>query len=263
MSESSSNKKVLKDKIKDLCKLSNNRVLVSNYHKPYFSIFDENFELIKNYENIEDIPDDLKTINYLSISSDQIDKIFLTTTNSVIQTDFKFKSFKMLKDEIRFKYLSNCSYSAKNGYLYICDCLNKTIHILDRNLESKDTYILFYQPLKIEILNETICVMPQYDCREINCLHFYDLNTFNFIFILNFDHYGPMGTFGSSFFSFYDYENSKLHLIQQNGYFNDFILIKIDKNKFHLCDKIFDLNGNFYITSSINEKIFFLPNILT
>ena len=52
---------------------------------------------------------------------------------------------------------------------------------MNDNLECVNTHKLVYQPLKIEILNETICVMPQYDCNEINCLHLYDLNTFKFI----------------------------------------------------------------------------------
>ena len=234
-------------------------MLVCNYHKPYFGIYDENFKLIENFENIKH--EGYKTINYLSISSNQKNRIFLTTNNSVILTDFKFNFIDSSESSIKFKYLSNISYSVKNDFLYICDCLNKTIHVLNDNLECVNTHKLVYQPLKIEILNETICVMPQYDCNEINCLHLYDLNTFKFIFNFEFNHYGPMGTLGSLYFSFYDYENSKLHLIQQYGYFNGFVTIKIDKNKFHLCDKIFDLNKNLYITSSINEKVFVLSNI--
>ena len=191
-----------------------------------------------------------------------MDRIYLTTWNSIITVDFEFNFIKDVYDIEKFKYLSDIAYSIKNNFVYACDCTSKMIHIFDSCLDSIKSHQLAYEPLKIEILNDTMCIMPHYDCSEINCLHLYDIETFNFIFNFEFDKYGPLGTIGSSHFCLYDFNNEEMHLIQHNGYFNDSISIKIDKKKFHLCDKIFDLNNKLFITSSINEKVFFLSNNL-
>ncbi len=251
----------LNNKIKDLCKLSDNRVLVINYHKPYFKIYDENFNSVSTIDNITQ-KNEFSATNYQSITSNQKNLIYLTTTNSIIMTDFSLNLIKTLTDSKMFKYLSNIAFSAQNECLYVCDCSNKRIHVLNKNLEYLKKYKFIYEPLRIEILNDTVCVIPQYDTVEINCLHLYDLNTFNFKFNFTFNHHGPIGTIGSSHFCLYDYKNTTLHLIQQNGYFSDSVDIEIDKKKFHLCDRILDLNKKMFITSSINEKIFYLDDDL-
>ena len=241
--------------------------MLCHYRKPYFRVYDEKLTLITAIDNVittnlSDLSSKNLPTNYLSITSNQKDRVYLTTNNSIIMTDLRMNFIKLLKDYDTYKYLSNSAYSSAYHLLYVCDCLNKTIHIFDNNLNSIQKHKFNFEPLKIEILNETICIMPQYDAMELNSLHLYDLNTFNFIFNFQFNHYGPIGTIGSSYFCLYDYTNATIHLIQQNGYFNDSVQIEIDRKKFHLCDKILDINGKLFITSSINEKAFFLSNDL-
>ena len=64
------------------------------------------------------------------------------------------------------------SFCYKNYNLYLSDYYNKTIHILNRELELIKLIPFDYKPYKIQISNETICILSAGD------IYFYSIEDF-------------------------------------------------------------------------------------
>ena len=137
-------------------------------------IYDENFSLIKEINEIDGI-----FFCTFGLAVNEQNEIYILDSKfhyrKIILTDALFT--KIIK-EFDLNDLNNscsnwrASICYKNNNLYLSDFYNKTIHILNRELELIKSIPLDYEPDKIQVSNETICIL------SAGYIYFYSLEDF-------------------------------------------------------------------------------------
>lgn len=262
----------LNTKIKSICTL-NNQFLLYNYRKPHFIKQDKDFKLLHMVDYLCD-PNDKNNINssassnlnlnVIALTSNGLDAIYIITTNNLYKFDANFEYQKQLFNHqtYKFNYLCSISYSNYNKCVYVCDCYNQKLHKLCHELNYLSDQKFDYDPIKVETLNNTILILPQYYACELKCFNFYDLDTYELKYRFSFSHYGPIGVYKNDYFIYYEHVGESLYFIHYNGYLIDKIDLKLSvfinkmSIKFNLSDQLIYFNQKFYLASSINEKIF-------
>ncbi len=156
----------------DMCVLANNQIVASTNNNS-LSLFDENFDLIKRIERIDDKPIYSFGVAYNPTNN----KIYASnwSNDCVYMLDLglnKLKSYGsqgMNNNNNLYRPFGIC---INNDLLYICDASNQRIQILNPDLAYIGTINLNYVPYTIKISKTSICV-----CGSNCTLNFYDLNT--------------------------------------------------------------------------------------
>ena len=132
--------------------------------------FDENFEQINKIIEIGGT-----CVEARGLAVNERNEVYILGFSKIIFTDAFFT--KIIK-ELDFNELNHsCSTRSasicyKNNNLYLSDYNNKTIHILNRELDLVKSILLDYNPYKIQASNETFCISS-----GVN-IYFYSLEDF-------------------------------------------------------------------------------------
>jgi hypothetical protein len=137
------------------CILPNNNLIIADTNKIGF--YDENFRLLKSVNHFEGL---YIRINGLTNSHSNL-YISDSVHNQIIITDFDLnhkKSFGSLGNgDDQFNKPEGLCWS-KSGCLYVCDCGNKRVQVLDEDLKLMKSIVLDFYPTKIQVSNTTVCL---------------------------------------------------------------------------------------------------------
>ena len=150
----------------------NNQLISTNPEDHCITIFDENFNLIKRIESI----DNKFPFCPKGLAINDRNDIYITDSNRVIMTNIDFKRIKQFGTDQRGNEFNTLGHPEgicyDNDCLYICDFKNKRIQILTKDLDYIQTLSIDFQPYSIKISDKTLCVSG---FNTFGSICFYDL----------------------------------------------------------------------------------------
>jgi len=153
----------------DICSLPENRILSSK--NGALTIYDENFNAIKKVDRIDD-----KKIDCYGILVNKLNVIYATDykNNCIYMLDLELNKIKSVgsKGIDKAKFDGPIGIACKDELIYISDCANRRIQIMNLDLVYVGAIILNFSPQTIKIINSTLGVLG-YD----KSVSFYDLKT--------------------------------------------------------------------------------------
>ena len=236
----------------DVCVLPGNRILTGHYSA--LTIYDENLNEIIKIDKIED-----KILDNYGLALSQNNFIYASsvTNNCIWKLNMELKLVKSFGS----KGTNNESLWVPTGIccfgdsLYICDCNNKRIQILDLDLNYISTMGLDYCPHTIKVSSETIGI-----CGYNETINFYDLITKN----LTKRYAGILGRISAVESNFYvtswkpswrvysfNNKGEKDHEIDMDR----FKRYEFFQNTAGWDGLVFSFNKNLYITSYTKQKL--------
>jgi hypothetical protein len=152
----------------DMCQLPNGNIIFANYKRNNMSVFDTNINFVKNIDKLTNH----YNIEPFSITTNNVDKIYICEYNYVTMTDLGFnyqKKFGTSKIELEDpRYIL-----FHDEFLYVCDCSSMRIQKLSAELTLKATFLLDIKPRQMKIIDKIACIRSLHDG-----LYFYDLVNF-------------------------------------------------------------------------------------
>jgi hypothetical protein len=184
----------------DLCVLPNGNILTANYYDDSLSIYDENFNWIKDICKINNVK-----ITPLSLQTNNIDRIYIVDDEvSILMTDLDLVYIKDYDEKKLFNHIT-----FYNDFLYACVENDKCIVKFDSNLKLEAKYYLGIEPRQINIINNIACVIHA-------TVSFYELMDFK-IFCQYNNEFCSGGVYQDNFFIL-TYENEfKFDCFNKNG----------------------------------------------
>ena len=168
--------------------LSKDRLLIVNVSKSDYkddysdykliTIHDEGYNVIKKIGQIN--RELITKISEIAINEEKRELYILGSSlkHRITVTDFELNFIKYFGSwgigENQFIYPTSICF--KNGFLYVCDCLNKRIHKFNQNFEFIKLLELEYEPFKMSVFNSELAVRSHDDSPT----YFYDLDSLNF-----------------------------------------------------------------------------------
>lgn len=239
----------LRSTTSNICIFPNRRLLFCNYEIQDLTLFDENLNFIKSINLIDN-----KKFKCAIAVTNAKDRVYIAndTNNEIILTDLEFnkiKSFDLLQSiQAREKLVFIRGLCYVNECLYVSDYQNKCIQKLNSNLEFISVHHLDYNPWKIEVSNQVICVQSY-------IIEFYDVNTFDLKHKYE-GHNGSIAKFNSHFYEYY-HKKGKLFCYDKNGYLNETIVMNRQFNNLFVnsMGSFGYFCGKFFISSWNSNKL--------
>ena len=191
--------------------MPNNNLLTANNNDKCLIEYDHCFNVIKRIDRING-----DSFCPYGISLNPENKhLFISDkdNNRIIMTDLEFNkikafgSFGVMDD----KFNSICGICFQNGYLYVCDNLNKRIVILTKDLEFVQILEVDYMPWTIKSSNSMLAV----EAGNYPGLYFYSIK--DFVLKHKFDHgFCRISEINSKFYEF-DKNSKSVYCYDQKG----------------------------------------------
>jgi hypothetical protein len=232
--------------------LNRNRIVCSSRDNKCLMLYDENFNLLKTVDKINEV-------SFLPVGIASYDKhLYITDklNNCIIMLDFEFNKIKSIGSLGAYfnQFNKPSGICCKNGILYICDHVNQRIQIYNKDLEFIDSVKVVYKPWLIKITNSSIFV----EAGNIEGLFIYDLNSLSLKQkIDNPAEYCRLSAIHSNVYRF-NSRSKSLFSYDENGNYKEKIIINnVDGRIFsHNGDGTFiDFNGNLLMTSYSGKKL--------
>jgi hypothetical protein len=230
--------------------LPNDHLLSANYYEKNLTLYDENFNLLKTIETINN-----EKISPLGIAINEKSQLYIPNfdRHQIFMTDIEFNKIKSVgtlgNDNTQFKHPYGICY--KNSNLYVCDYGNKRIQILTEDLEYEKSFHVNYAPWTIKASDSLLCV----ESANPEGIFFYSINDLSVQHTYNHG-YCRISEINSNFYEFsrttktvycYDENGGLIEEIKLNG-IDDFIK--------HSWDGTFlNFKENIFMTCSSSKKM--------
>lgn len=190
-------------------------LLVSDMNNNRLLVYDnKTFQVVRVITSINNT-----TLNAVALETNQKDRIYIanTITDSIFAVDLTFKLIQtftpgnIINQKNQFLPIDIKYY---NEQLYVCDFHYKRILKLNMNLHHEASYMLSYQPWKIEVCNNIACVRP----NQLNMIYFYDIYQ-SFMLISKYDtlYNGPISSLNTMYFYQFNVNSKTFTCYDQNG----------------------------------------------
>ena len=222
MKDENFDEKQLETSPNDLRLFPNNMLALSNSSQKNITILDENLDLIRTINKIDN-----ELFHPLRIETNNLNIAYITEFSrcQVIMTDLNFNKIK----SVGSRGSNNDQFNYPNGVvlfynkLFVTDTENKRVHVLSQDLDFEKIHSLEYKPWIIKISDEKTISISRFDKPG---LYFYDFDSFQYI-----KHYDDHG-FGrlseiSSFFCEFCKQSPKLYFYDKKGNLLNIIEMKI------------------------------------
>ena len=196
------------------------------------TLHDENYNVIKKIEEIN--CQSISKIEEISVNEEKRER----SKYRIIVTDFELNFIKYFGSQDRRgdnKFDHPSSICFKNGFLYVCDSLNRRIHKFDQHLKLIKMLILEYKPWQLTVFNSELAVRSRDESTYV-----YDINSLNFK--REFDNF-----FGFDLSeidsTFYEVRSKEVNSFDQNGDFVETMQLddECDDGKL-FCARIITIN---------------------
>ena len=233
----------------DLCSLPNAQLLVASQESNNLKLFDSNFNLIKTIDRIMD-----EQFTPISVATNGKNAIYIAekSCNKIIKTDMDFNFIKNLgttgagNDELN----DPSAIIYHENLLYVCDSENQRIKRLNEDLVFQESYALSFKPVKMSVIQDTMCVRPK---NDFSFLAFYNLKPFSFKIKVS-DRIGNICGLNSWFYE-YKHSSNKLRCFDINGGLVDEKILKFFECNSVPCFEIIHYFNSRFLIGLTKEKM--------
>ena len=239
----------------DILVLPKNRVLCSNYDNRCLTLYDENLNLIRTIDKINE-----ESIQSLGIAIDDYDENHLyiaePVRNQILKTDLEFNKINSVghtgTGDNEFHY--PCGICYKNKNLFICDNRNKRLKVYSKDLEFIKLLKVDYIPWVIKASNSLVLVQSGNSLD----LYIYELNNLNLQQKIDDENiYCRISIIDSCFYRFNSQTKTILCYDQNANKNYELIFNNTDGDNFssHHDGNLIDFNGSLLMTSNGSKKL--------
>ena len=235
----------------DIIVLANNQILTTNYNEKCLTIYDENLELVKKVNRINN--EIFGPIAIVLLPEEETFYILDCSNHRILVTDSDFKFVKSFgsfgKSNNQFSHPYDLCFITNND-LCVCDYYNKRIQIYSKSLKFLKSLKIDFNPWKIKASNSILFV------QSINGICFYNLNDLSFV--QSFNHgICRLSKIDSNIYEV-NYKTKKLFCYDEKA--NLKVEMNFTFNEENLKDSqdgaFVELNEKLYMISASRKKIF-------
>ena len=190
--------------------LPDNQIVCISHKENLITVYDQNFNLMKNINILNDQP--LDPIGIALNKEDEQLYIIENTKHRIIMADLDFNFIKYFGSQgcgnLEFDFPVDIYF--KNSSIYVCDYDNKRIQIFNKDLEFTSTLKIDYNPWKIKVSSRLVCV------KSITGeIYFYNLTDLSLHRKYN-NEICRISEYNSCFYEFV-FNTKKLHFYDKHG----------------------------------------------
>ena len=235
----------------DFCVLPKNKLVLAHSADSCLTVYNEN---LNKLETIREIERNVK-FSPKGIATNSKDRIYITDwkTHQIIITDLNFqfiKKFGSLGPNYN-SFIGFFGIRCNNNNVFVCDYGNERIQVFDEELECLlQTHKLNFPPTRIEILNETFCILDDSNKKT----RFYN----NLMSEISSD--SNSGRINEIHSNYYVYDMNLVAIICYDQYGKLIEKVSINHLKEYLHEEIVEgvliyFNNNLYIRSYGQKKL--------
>ena len=197
--------------------LPSNRLIFADTINKCFTILNQNFNLIKKIDRIND-----ERFDPTGVALNQKEgKIYISDhhNHQVLMTDLELNFIKSIgsrgNGDNEFKYPRGMCF--KKDFLYVCDYLNSRIQIFNKDLEYYKSLKVDICPTQVKASNTLLCLKSD----PLNIEYFYDLEDLSFIRKIDNCTGTILSEINSSLYLYNDFSEKKVCCFNSNGVIDD------------------------------------------